>query len=355
MNYKIVNIRTTASVDPVDSVLIIYTGGTFGMAYDESGALAPFNFGRVIDRVPELKSLELRLTVISFPEPRDSSNINTEDWKDMAYIIYENYSQYDGFVILHGTDTMAYSASALSFMLTGLNKPVIFTGAQIPIGSIRSDARENLITALEIASAKNGGVPIVNEVCIYFNYFLLRGNRSQKIRSSTFAAFQSQNYPYLAESGIDIEYRHTYMATHKPASKLKLKKGFDSNVAILKIFPGITQALVESVLNIKGLRGVVLETYGSGNTMNYPWFLKVLQKAMKKDIVIYNVSQCSGGEVIQGRYETSKRLDDIGVLSGGDITTESAITKLMFLLGNEKNLDLVRKKLVIPLNGEMDN
>ncbi|REE05725.1 asparaginase [Marinoscillum furvescens] len=355
MNYKIVNIRTTASVDPVDSVLIIYTGGTFGMAFDEAGSLAPFNFGRVIDRVPELRKLELKITVISFPEPRDSSNINYTDWQDMAYIIYENYDQYDGFVILHGTDTMAYSASALSYMLQGLNKPVIFTGAQIPIGSIRSDARENLITALEIASAKNGGVPMVNEVCIYFNYYLLRGNRSQKIRSSTFAAFQSQNYPYLAESGIEIEYRQTYMMPHNPTAQLSLKRNFDENVVILKIFPSMSQAAVESFFKIKGLKGVVLETYGSGNTMNFPWFLKVLEKAIKKGIIVYNVSQCSGGEVIQGRYETSKRLNNIGVLSGGDITTEAAVTKLMFLLGNEEKQADVRRKLVIPLNGEMDN
>lgn len=355
MNYKIVNIRTTAAVDPVDSILIIYTGGTFGMAYDDAGSLAPFNFGRVIDRVPELRGLELKLTVISFPEPRDSSNINYQDWQDMAYIIYENYSQYDGFVILHGTDTMAYSASALSYMLHGLNKPVIFTGAQIPIGSIRSDARENLITALEIASAKNGNVPMVNEVCIYFNYYLLRGNRSQKIRSSTFAAFQSQNYPYLAESGIEIEYRQNYMAPHDPHSKIKLLKNFDPNVAILKIFPSINQQTVEAFFAIKGLRGVILETYGSGNTMNYPWFIDILEKAMKQGIVIFNVSQCSGGEVIQGRYETSKRLNEIGILSGGDITTEAAVSKLMFLLGNEKSLTSVKRKLPVPLNGEMDN
>ncbi len=355
MKYKIVNIKTTASVDPVDSILLIYTGGTFGMAYDESGALAPFNFGRVIDRVPELRVLELKLTVISFPEPRDSSNISYRDWQDMAYIIYENYSQYDGFVILHGTDTMAFSASALSFMLQGLNKPVILTGAQIPIGSIRSDARENLITALEIASAKNGNVPMVNEVCIYFNYFLLRGNRAQKIRSSTFAAFQSQNYPYLAESGIEIEYRQNYMAPHNPSSELKLLKEFDDNVVILKIFPSINQATVESFFSIKGLKGIILETYGSGNTLNFDWFLNILEDAVTRGVVIYNVSQCSGGEVIQGRYETSKRLNDIGVISGGDITTEAAIAKLMFLLGNEKNKSSLRRKLAIPLNGEMDN
>lgn len=355
MNYKIVNIRTTASVDPQDSILIIYTGGTFGMAYDDSGSLAPFNFGRVIERIPELKSLKLKLTVISFPEPRDSSNIDYRDWQDMAYIIYENYEQYDGFVILHGTDTMAYSASALSYMLEGLTKPVILTGAQIPIGSIRSDARENLITALEIAMAKRNGFPVVNEVCIYFNFYLLRGNRAQKLRSSTFAAFESQNYPTLAESGIDIEFNTNFLIPHDPKAKLNLRRNFDDNVVIVKIFPSMSKSVVESIFNTRGLKGVVLETYGSGNTMSYEWFLKILEKAVKKGIVIYNVSQCSGGEVIQGRYETSKRLNEIGVLSGGDITTEAAITKLMFLLGNEEKEEDVKRKLVIPLNGEMDN
>lgn len=354
MNYKIVNIRTSATAIPTCSILIIYTGGTFGMAYDESGALAPFNFGGVIERLPELKTLELNLTVISFPEPRDSSNISPKDWEDMAYIVYENYEQYDGFVILHGTDTMAYSASALSFMLEGLNKPVIFTGAQIPIGQIRSDARENLITALEIASAQKDGKAIVNEVCIYFNYYLLRGNRSQKIRSSTFAAFQSQNYPFLAESGINIEYRNTYMISQKEKSSLKLNKGFDENIAILKIFPGIKESFVRAVLELPDLKGVVLETYGSGNIMSYNWFFEALEKSIKRGVVIFNVSQCSGGEVVQGRYETSKHLNDIGVIGGKDITTEAATTKLMFLLCNEKNRVNLKKRLVTPICGEMD-
>lgn len=325
------------------------------MAYDDGGSLAPFNFGRVIDRIPELKSLKLKLTVISFPEPRDSSNIVYKDWQDMAYIIYENYAQYDGFVILHGTDTMAYSASALSYMLNGLNKPVILTGAQIPIGSIRSDARENLITALEIAISKVDGKPVVNEVCIYFNFYLLKGNRSQKIRSSTFAAFESQNYPTLAESGIDIEFNTNFLQPHDPDAQLTIHKKFNDNVVILKIFPSISEPVVHSIFNSKGLKGVVLETYGSGNTMNHDWFIKILEEAVKKGIIIYNVSQCSGGEVIQGRYETSKRLNEIGVLSGGDITTEAAITKLMFLLGNEKNAESIKKKLLIPINGEMDS
>ena len=249
---------------------------------------------------------------------------------------------------------MAYTASALSYMLSGLNKPVILTGAQIPIGYIRSDARENLITAIEIASKKRDGAPVINEVCIYFNYFLLRGNRSQKIRSSTFAAFQSKNYPYLAESGIDIEFQENYLLPIQSKAKLKIKNGFDENVTILKMFPNINKAVIECILSIEGLKGVVLESYGSGNTMNHEWFIQILEKAIKRGIIIYNVSQCSGGEVIQGRYETSKRLAEIGVISGGDITTEAAITKLMFLLGNEKNLSAVKRKLVEPLAGEMD-
>lgn len=354
MNYKIVNIRTTAAVDPTDSVLIIYTGGTFGMAYDESGSLAPFNFGRVIDRIPELKSLALKITVISFPEPRDSSNIDFKDWQDLAYIIYENYEQYDGFVILHGTDTMAYTASALSFMLSGLNKPVILTGAQIPIGSIRSDARENLITALEIASAKIKGKPVVTEVCIFFNLYLLRGNRAKKVRSSTFAAFESHNYPVLAESGIDIEYHKAYLAPYKKKATLEIKNGFDDNVMILKVFPSISERAIEHLFSQKGLKGIILETYGSGNTMNFDWFIKALKKVVKRGVIVFNVSQCSGGEVIQGRYETSRKLKEVGVLSGGDITSEAAVTKLMFLLGTEKDPEEVKRKLVIPLIGEMD-
>ncbi|MFY0689433.1 MAG: asparaginase [Cyclobacteriaceae bacterium] len=353
MDYKIVNIRTSVDDDPEVSILIIYTGGTVGMSYDEDGSLAPFNFGKVLEHIPEMSSLELKLTVISFPVPLDSSNINVQDWKDLGRIVYDNYDQYDGFVILHGTDTMAYTASALSYMLTNLSKPVIFTGAQIPIGQIRSDARENLITALEIASEHDENGPVVREVCIYFNFMLLRGNRAQKVRSSTFAAFESENYPVLAESGIMIEYFRTHFLPEQHKS-LRLRDKFDSNVAIMKIFPGMTAEIVTSILSTPNLKGVVLETYGSGNTCNQAWFLRRLQDAVKGGIVLFNVSQCSGGEVIQGRYETSKKLSEIGVVSGGDITTEAAITKLMFLLGNEEKLQKVRDKLAIPINGEMD-
>ncbi|MGB3465542.1 MAG: asparaginase [Cyclobacteriaceae bacterium] len=354
MNYRIVNLNTSAGADPDSSILIIYTGGTFGMAYDTEGSLVPFNFGRVLERIPELKSLDLKLTVISFPEPVDSSNVTSQHWIDLGYIIYENYHQYDGFVILHGTDTMAYSASALSYMLQGLRKPVIFTGAQIPIGFIRSDARENLITALEIASSKKDDRPVISEVCLYFNYFLLRGNRSQKIRSSTFAAFESENYPKLAEAGIFIEYNETYLMPYDGNASLTLKNKFDDRVAILKLFPGINKQFVEGVFNIPDLKGVVLETYGSGNTLTSDWFFGCLKEALKKGIIMLNVSQCSGGEVIMGRYETSRQLKELGVLSGGDMTTEAAITKLMFLLGNENKTKEIIKKLQIPLCGEMD-
>lgn len=354
MNYKIVNIRTTAKNDPTDSILIIYTGGTIGMVYDDDGSLMPFNFVKVLEKIPEISGLELKITVISFPAPIDSSNVNYKDWQDLAYIIYENYHQYDGFVILHGTDTMAYSASAISFMLQGLNKPVIFTGAQIPIGHIRSDARENIITALEIASAKKDSLPVINEVCIYFNFVLLRGNRSSKIRSSTFAAFESQNYPNLAESGIFIEYNHAALFNHKKDNKLKFKKHFDPNCVVLTIFPGITREVVMQLLSIPDLKGVILLTFGSGNTMSYDWFLSALEATIAQGIIIYNVSQCIGGEVIQGRYETSKKLQQIGVIGGADITLEAALTKLMFLLGNEKKPEKVKEKLAKPLVGEMD-
>jgi len=323
------------------------------MVYDVSGALIPFNFSSVLERIPELKSLGLNLTVISFPKPVDSSNVDARHWTDMAYIIQSNYNQYDGFVILHGTDTMAYSASALSFMLEGLNKPVIFTGAQIPIGATRSDARENLITALEMAGKTENDVPIINEVCLYFNFVLLRGNRAQKIRSSTFGAFESENYSHLAESGVEIEYFKDKLLAHQHNNSLTYKTKFDPNVVVLKIFPNMTPDLVNGILNIRGLKGVVLESFGSGNTMNFNWFIQSLEEAINNGVIILNVSQCIGGSVLQGKYETSRKLLEIGVLSGYDITTEAALTKMMFLLGNQESQEAVKRMLTKPLRGEM--
>lgn len=353
MNYKIVRLNTGAKNDIAASVLIIYTGGTLGMAYDASGALVPFNFGQILEKIPNLTNMNVAITVISFPEPIDSSNVNMQHWVDMGYIIFENYDTYDGFVILHGTDTMAYSASMLSYMLRGLSKPVVFTGAQLPISAMRSDARENLMTALEIATAKANGNPVVPEVCIFFNHMLLRGNRSKKVQSVHFDAFESENYPALAEAGIIIDYNYAAIKTYEEGKKLKYYNKLDNRVMILKLFPGITSKILDSCFDIEDMRGVVLETYGSGNSPSESWFINSLEKAVEKGIIILNVSQCNGGRVIQGRYQTSKDLKKIGVLSGGDITTEAAVTKMMFLLANETDDTEIRRKLVTPMIGEM--
>ncbi len=350
-NYKIVNVTTTTK-EPRASVLIIYTGGTLGMTYDEAGSLAPFNFSRIVEKVPVLRQFNVHITVISFPQLIDSSNVRPEHWIDMAYIVTENYQRYDGFVIIHGTDTMAYSASALSFMLEGLNKPVIFTGSQLPIGSTRSDAHENFVTALEIASEKRSGIPMVPEVCIYFGNRLLRGNRSSKRQSIHFDAFESSNYPALAEAGVLIDYNLSAIRPYVKARQLTCRRQLDANVAVLKLFPGISRRVVESVLQIPDLRGLVLETFGSGNAPTDAFLVDSLADATERGLIVLNISQCSGGRVIQGRYQTSKSLENIGVISGKDMTTEAAVTKMMLLLGEADNPERVRELLPTPLSGE---
>lgn len=351
---KTIKIKTKADGKDDVKVLVIYTGGTLGMVYNaKTDNLVPFDFAQIPDNLPEMARLDFEISVLTFDELLDSSNMNPETWVMLAKVIEKNYANYDSFVILHGTDTMAYTASALSYLLENLHKPVIFTGAQLPIGVARTDAKENFITALEIASAQINNRPIISEVCIYFNSVLLRGNRARKHESVQFNAFESENYPVLAEAGIKIEYNKPYLKYYDSEARLKVHQYLDENVVILKLFPGITEKVVRNILEIKGLRGVVLETFGSGNAPTVDWFLKLMKEFVEKGIIIFNVSQCNGGRVTQGRYQTSQYLQEIGVVSGADITTEAAITKLMFALGQSIDIQEIKKILKHSIAGEI--
>ena len=289
-------------------ILLIYTGGTIGMVKDfETGALKAFDFKELLNRIPELHLLDCSIETISFETPIDSSNMNISNWQKMAQLIEENYSKFDGFVVLHGSDTMSYSASALSFMLENLAKPVIFTGSQLPIGDLRTDAKENLITAIQVASLQSNKKPVIQEVCLYFEYKLYRGNRTTKISAEHFNAFTSPNFPELAESGVHLKVNKDLILVSKSVKKLKVHTEFDDNVAILKLFPGINKNVLTAIFAIPNLKGIVLETYGSGNAPTEEWFVQALEKAIKSNIHVINVTQCSGGSVSMGNYETSTK------------------------------------------------
>ncbi|MDR3338606.1 MAG: asparaginase [Candidatus Symbiothrix sp.] len=337
------------------SVLLIYTGGTIGMIEDpRTGALKSYDFNYLKDYVPELQRLKFNIDNIQFNQPIDSSDMSPEEWKKIVQIIEENYNKYDGFVVLQGTDTMAYSASALSFMLEDLNKPVILTGSQLPIGKIRTDGKENLITALEIAVDKNEeGNAFAPEVCIFFQNLLMRGNRTSKINADYFKAFNSFNYPVLAEAGTYIRYRHEVIHHPDKTAIPRFHYLLDKNVCIIKLFPGISTEILDAMIQIPHLKGIVLETYGAGNASGDTHFLNSIKEGIDKGIVVVNVTQCAHGSVNMDRYQTGKTLKNIGVLSGYDMTTEAAITKLMFLFGHELSSDKVKEKTKLSLSGEM--
>ncbi|MDX9782000.1 MAG: type I asparaginase [Bacteroidales bacterium] len=337
------------------SILLIYTGGTIGMKQDPvSGALKPFNFNQILEEVPELRKFGCKIDSISFDPPIDSSDVQIEFWIEIAEIIEKNYSDYDGFVVLHGTDTMSFSASALSFMFENLSKPVIFTGSQLPIGMLRTDGKENLISSIEIAAAKDSfGKAMVPEVCIYFESQLYRGNRTTKYNAENFRAFRSANFPVLADIGIHIRYNESLIIRTDEEKRLRIHKNLETSVAILKIFPGIGEEFVKSFLSIKGIKAIILETYGSGNAPTSEWFIDALREAIKRDIIILNVTQCHAGKVDMEAYATGIRLKEIGVVNGFDSTTEAALTKLFFLLGQENETQVIKKRLSENLRGEI--
>ena len=335
------------------SVLIIYTGGTIGMIKDPvTGSYRPYSFRGLLQEVPELSRFGFNLASMEFETPIDSSAITPDSWVKLANIIRDNYDAHDGFVILHGTDTMAYTASALSFMLENLDKPVILTGSQLPINTLRTDGRENLISSIEIAAAKTKGMAVVPEVCIYFEFKLCRGNRTIKKSAEHFNAFDSPNFPALAEAGVSINYS-TSVIKKRPRRRVRFNLDIDNNMVILKIFPGMNRNMVKTILNIPGLKGVVMETYGSGNAPMEPWFLELLSDGVKQGLVIVNVSQCISGNVVMERYNTGMGLLKAGVISGGDLTTEAALTKLMVLFGKYKKRSEVIRHFQENIAGEL--
>lgn len=336
------------------NILLIYTGGTIGMIKDsETGALENFNFNDLLEYIPELNLLDCNVSSKSFSKPIDSSNMKPSNWVEIGTIVEDNYESYDGFVILHGSDTMSYTASALSFMLENLSKPVIFTGSQLPIGDLRTDAKENLITSIQIASLIEKNQPVIQEVGVYFEYKLYRANRTTKINAEHFEAFDSPNYPPLIISGVNLFVNYDFLLKPKKNKKLVVHKIFEPNVLLVKLFPGINEKMINHILSTPNLKGVIFETYGSGNLTNEKWFLKALKIIIDKNIPVINVTQCVGGSVDMNIYSTNILYRNIGIISGKDITTEAAVTKLMLMLGQNISANNFKTKFETSLIGEM--
>ena len=338
-----------------NKVLLIYTGGTIGMGHNRrTGALEPLDFSHLVDNVPEFKLIPTEVDTYQFDPPIDSSDMTPLRWKQLLRIVSDRYDDYDGFVILHGTDTMSYTASALSFMFGNLTKPIILTGSQLPIGQLRTDGKENLMTSIELASAHHkDGTPMVPEVCIYFSGHLLRGNRSTKQNADEFNAFDSFNYPHLCEAGVNFTFDEHRILKPDFTQPMTPHLELDNNVIIFSLFPGIEEHLIRHVLDAPELRSIVMRSYGSGNAPQQPWLMNLLRKASERNVVVVNISQCISGQVEMNRYDTGYQLKDAGVISGYDSTVEAAVTKLMHLQAKSDDADYIRRKMSQSIAGEI--